>query len=136
MDAARPDPPALAAMDLALPLAGAALLALGSIGPWATIASFTTNGLEGDGVITLVLAIVAALVVLVARARSRLPSRIALGICGVLALTVAVIDVVDVSGTKAGSLSASVGWGLWVALAGAVILIGAVLARLANRRRG
>jgi len=126
-------PPASATTQLALPTAAVAILVVGSIGPWATIGSFTKNGLDGDGIITLVLALVAGLTVLVSLARSRPSSRVVLGICGVLALATTVIDVIDVSGTEAGSVSASVGWGLWLALAGAVLLLAAVVARLANR---
>lgn len=131
----KPDKPpvALRAADLVLPLVAVVILIAGSLGPWAKVAFLTKNGLDGDGVITLVLALVAGLAVLVSGVRSRPPSRVLLGICGVLALAVTVFDVIDVSGTEAGRISVSVGWGLWVALLGSLVLLVAAGARLAGR---
>jgi hypothetical protein len=54
----------------ALVLAGAAAAAAGSAGPWVTVLGVGVSGLEGDGLITLVLALVA-----VGSALRRLPAR-------------------------------------------------------------
>jgi hypothetical protein len=97
---------------------GAAVI--GSIGPWATIGIFSKAGTDGDGVITLVLAIAGIVLALLLRRGAR----IAVGIVAVLILAIGIFDVADVSssGTKffGADINPSVGWGLWVVtLAGA-----------------
>ena len=59
------------------------------------------------------------------------PSRIAIGICAVLCLTISIIDVSDVSGTDLGvpGIEPSVGWGLWLTLAGSLVLSASVALR-------
>ena len=113
---------------------------LGSVLPWAKAEatvlsqtlSETTNGLEGDGKITLVLALVAGLVFLFVP-RGKVVGGLVLA-TGVLAGLVAIIDIADV-GNKADDLkritaqsSASVGIGLWiVAVAAVLLIVGSVL---------
>ena len=109
-----------------VPAAGIALLAIGSIGPWVTITGETGYGLGRDGVITIIFAAIAAIFLVVALARSRPPSRIALGLCALLALAVAIYDIIDVSGTQIGPFDATVGWGLWLAAVGALVLAAGV----------
>lgn len=111
---------------LSVPAAGIALLVIGSIGPWVKAAGQTGYGLGRDGVITIILAAIAAVFVLLAWRRSRPPSRIGLGICAVLALAVAIYDILDVSGTEIGPFEASVGWGLWLTAVGAIVLAAGV----------
>ncbi|HEX7463723.1 MAG TPA: hypothetical protein VF382_02360 [Actinomycetota bacterium] len=113
---------------------GGGLVLLGSFLPWATIrsavlsspGSLSVNGTDGDGQITLVLALVIVgigVVGLMGRPRFWLISLIA----GCLAALVAVIDIIDVSRTagevESAYLDASVGIGLWVVLAGAVVAV-------------
>ncbi len=115
-------------------LGGSVLMLLGSVLPWAKAEatvlgqtlSETTNGLEGDGKITLVLALVAGLVFLFVP-RGKVVGGLVLA-AGVLAGLVAIIDIADVS-NKADDLkqitaqsSASVGVGLWIAAVAAVVL--------------
>ncbi len=107
-------------------LVGALLLLIGSVTPWVTAGPLTKNGIEGDGVITLVLALLAGGFAgatfsppAVARVMRWFPLPF-----GLLALLVAIIDVADVSGEGYGI---SVGWGLWLTLIASIILvIGAV----------
>lgn len=98
-------------------LASSALLLLGSVTPWATAGPFTKNGLDGDGVITLVIALLVGGLI-VAR---RFP-RIALGLA-VVSLAITIIDTVDVSGVGGGLFDVQVGWGLILALLASASLV-------------
>lgn len=115
-----------------LPLAAIGLVVIGAAGPWVTLGSFSKGGLEGDGVITLVLALVAAGVLLLAHFRGRRAPVVVVGICGLLALAIAIIDIADVQDAGFG---ASVGWGLWLTLVGAIALLAAAAVAFAGRRR-
>ncbi len=89
-------------------LAGVALLVVGSLGPWADVAS-------RDGWITLALAGLAALA-LWRRVR------LAVVACATLALAVVLYDLLAIADAPAvGS-----GWGLWTALAGGLLLAAGV----------
>jgi peptidoglycan/LPS O-acetylase OafA/YrhL len=122
---------------LALPLIAVGLMIIGAIGPWVTVdrVDFSEGGLDSDGIITLVLALIAGIVLVVFRGREKRVHRIIVGVCGALALIIAIIDIADVNGTDLGfpGIEAAVGWGLWLTLiASALLLVGAVLA--ATRR--
>jgi hypothetical protein len=114
--------------------AAVALLVLGAIGPWATVdiaafgqsASASEGGLESDGVITLVLGLIDGGLLGVWRGQRARWQAIVAAVLGALALLVAIIDVSDVSGTDVGlggAADVSVGWGLWVTLLGAIVMI-------------
>jgi hypothetical protein len=107
--------------DYQLAGAGIALLVIGAFGPWAKVLSTSVNGLDGDGVLTLGLAVVAAVFVGLAYTKRAAPNKIALGVCGALALLISIIDIADVSG------DISVGWGLWLTLIGSLVLIAAAV---------
>jgi hypothetical protein len=106
-------PPRIAAV------VGVVAIIVGSISPWATIATafgtLSVNGTDGDGVITIAGGIV--LLVLIGMAKY-------LGSIIVSALTGAVLlyDLIDVNRNVSGAgnefVNASVGWGLWVATIG------------------
>ncbi len=122
-----------------LVLGGAAALILGAFLPWvkaeAGVFSATKNGIDGDGVITLVLAGALALAFLIAR--SEKTGAWLVITFAALATAVAAYDTIDVA-RKADELTsqasflhadASVGIGLWLSLAGAIAaLVGGVLA--------
>ncbi len=114
-------------------IVGAVVVVIGSFGTWATIGSFSVSGIDGggDGWITLVLAIVTGGLcagVLTPPAVARVVRWIPLPFA-LLSLLVALVDIADISSTSnefasgfgviEGSLS--VGWGLWVVLAGAIV---------------
>lgn len=123
----------------ALVFVGAAMLIAGSLLPWvkaqAGFFTATKNGIEGDGVLTLLLGAAIALSFLLTRA-PKTAAWLVIAFAGI-ATAIAVYDIVDVS-QKAEDLanqnstinvSASVGVGLWVAvLGGAVALVGGLLA--------
>ena len=93
------------------------VLAIGSLGPWATIGPFSKGGTEGDGVLTL---IGAGLVALALWRWSTTNSRkilIAALVVAVLSALVAVYDAVDVPGD-----GVSLGWGLILALIASIAL--------------
>jgi len=119
---------------------GAGLLLLGSFLPWAKISlgragSRTVGGMEGDGVITLVMA---AALALLARghmskgwSRSRLSGAVS---CAAIALVATLVDLKDIGrlahvGIPDFGLEITVGVGLWIAAVGsAAALAGAILA--------
>jgi hypothetical protein len=116
---------------------GAVLALIGSFLTWATVeaggASATVSGMDGDGPITLVLAIATAVFwFLRKRTEARWPTFLAAA-GGVLTALVAIIDIADVN-RVAGDLGdfadASVGIGLWLVLIGGVAAtVGALLNR-------
>jgi hypothetical protein len=102
-------------------IASGAAVVVGSLMPWISVAtafgSVSVSGTEGDGVITLGAGIVAAVL-------SALRRRLAALIVFALTALVAGYDVVTVSqqaeDVTTDYVRASVGWGLWLTLAGAV----------------
>ncbi len=110
----------------ALVLAGAAGAAIGSAGPWVTLLGVGVSGLEGDGLITLVLALVA-----VGATLRRLPA-IVPAACGAGILALAALDLRDISALPL----AAVGWGLAATAAGGGVLLGAGAASALASRRG
>jgi len=129
----------------AVVLGSAVLLLVGSVLPWAkaeatvvgqTVSS-TTNGLDGDGVITLILALVAGMVFLFVP-RAKVVGSLVL-VAGAIAGLVAIIDIADVS-NKADDLqqltkqsSVTVGIGLWIVAVAAIALIGGGVLCLVQR---
>jgi hypothetical protein len=123
--------PGAAGAPTALALAGAGVAAVGSAGPWVTILGAGVTGLEGDGLITLVLALVAVGTIV-----RRLPVFLPV-LCGAGIAAVAALDLRDIAGLPVGE----VGWGLAATLAGGALLLAASAARarraaLAPGRRG
>ncbi len=111
---------------------GGGLLALGSFLPWVKASvvgiTFEKNGIDGDGVFTLLLGVAAVLLFSLVRGTA---GRVLTLATAVLAAGVTFYDVVDVKQTadeissSAGPLSvdASVGIGLWICAIGALVLI-------------
>ena len=113
---------------------------VGSLLPWvkaeAGFLTVTKNGIDGDGVLTLLLA--GTLALLFALVRQATTAGWLVVVLGGLAGAIALYDTIDVSQqadelTTSSSttfhVSASVGVGLWVTLAAAiVILVGGIMA--------
>ncbi len=131
--------PAWSAQVQLLVFGGAALMIVGSLLPWvkaeAGFLTVTKNGIDGDGTLTLVLAGMVAL--LFALLRQATAAGWIVVVLGGFAGAIALYDTIDVSQkadelTNSSSLvpvSASVGVGLWVTLAAAiVILVGGIVA--------
>jgi hypothetical protein len=100
-------------LRLLLLLAFAAIVG-GAFLPWSKSGGFTTNGVGGDGLLTLVLAVAGAAVALLGRRpRAVLITLSAAGLC----LLAALIDLADLSR----SAGPDVGEGLYVTIAGAAV---------------
>jgi len=114
-------------------LAGAVGLAVGSLLPWASVTSLfgqiDVAGTDGDGKYTLVLGLVAALGFVMRR-------WIVGGACAALGAGICVYDMIRlnnrISDLDDELLVASIGFGLYVAVAGGVV---AVLAAVVGRSR-
>jgi hypothetical protein len=112
---------------------GLAALAIGSVGPWATVLAVSVPGTRGDGRVTLALAVVAALLL---ATRRRFAATLA-GLAMVVATAVAGYDALHIEhvagqATVLGAQIASAGWGVYAAALGAVV---ALLALAAERAR-
>jgi hypothetical protein len=130
-------------------LVGAAVLVFGSFLPWAKLSANlvygTKDGIDGNGVITLLIAVVVGLVAGVALIRPA-PSRVAAVVVlvgGLVAAAVSVYEMVDVSDEfgdnvrdlrLSGDFGVRIGVGLYLCLlASAIVVVGAVLALRQSR---
>jgi hypothetical protein len=118
----------------------AALMIVGSFGPWARAFIVTVSGVDGDGWF-LVFAAIAALVLLylgVKRPRLRLVAIIACVLAGVVGLGIVIYDGNDIFGKQSsgdeddlfgGEDLVTPGWGIWMAglASGSLILSGLAL---------
>lgn len=118
-------------------LVGAALLVIGALLPWATISgpffNFSANGVEGDGVFTLVAGLVVAAIITLGKARrgAAVASLIIGGLAGMLTVfTMAnVSNAIDEAEATEFAGVASVGVGLWLTgVAAVVVLVGSIAA--------
>ncbi|MEX2274343.1 MAG: hypothetical protein WEA10_02095 [Actinomycetota bacterium] len=114
-------------------IVGAVVMAIGSVLPWATIsiqaAERSIGGLDGDGVITVICAVLVALAALV-WLTGRGWGRVLGFILAIVAGGVAVYDLVNITDTASdlsvvleGFAEVSAGIGIWLVVAGAVIAI-------------
>lgn len=95
-----------------------ALLAVGSIGPWVTFGPFSASGTSGDGVVTIIVAALAAVLIGIGKAP------IGVAVLGLLALATGIYDVTQVSSSGNEYFSATVGWGLILATLASASLVG------------
>jgi len=102
-------------------IVGLVLLAVGSIGPWANVLAISVNGTRGDGKMTLTMATISVCAVLVGR---KGPLALATTLTVVCVLIVG-YDLVHVERAVGHTtlLAVSAGWGLYVALAGAIVAL-------------
>jgi hypothetical protein len=129
---------------------GVIAVIVGAFLPWVTasaafVGTITRVGTDGDGKITLALALAAGIVALVALRQRAAPQVWALAVVGVLAIVIAGIGIYDwndirqavndLSPEEQRLITASVGSGVYVTVAGAVAMfIGCVLGN-ADRTR-
>jgi hypothetical protein len=132
----------------ALVLGGAVLLTLGAALPWREAQvgnlSLSNHGIDGDGALAVVFAVCIVVLFLVIEQPTR-RAWLVIALAGV-AVAFVLHDAVDTSRAAddlarratRGHVTAGVGIGVWVSLAGAaVVLLGGILALLAGRpRRG
>jgi hypothetical protein len=119
-------------------LAACVGIVIGSLGPWLTLVAIDRNAADGDGMLTLALGGFAAVVLFVIQNRARKrATRNALRECmfviaaGVIVFAIGVFDAVEVLSRKATifgvTISAQIGWGLWLVLVGSMALTGAAV---------
>jgi hypothetical protein len=113
--------------NITLAAAGAGLI--GSVAPWIIASGFinlNVGGMDGDGKITLAVAIVAALIALAPAFPKRLGLRIAASTIGAATAGVAlnVLRQIYSSGSQSDQAGVflSAGWGLWITLAAGIAM--------------
>jgi hypothetical protein len=113
----------------------------GSFGPWAKLAEFSASGMDGDGVVTMVSAIVAAVAILIASAGRTGPvlgSDWVAAAAATVAMFTAVYDSIEIPKTFYGLLDResvrTAGWGLWVTLIGSIVLAAVAVAIVIRAR--
>ena len=112
----------------AIAFGGLALVVIGSIGPWATTPLSSAAGTDGDGKIALVLAFVGLLFIIRAGV-----SR-AFRAVGLLVLALGIYDAIHIHQKAAritlfGAQVVHVGWGVYLVIAGGVVMILAGMSR-------
>ena len=124
----------------------AVLLIVGSVGTWVSVQTTGTfhlaasrGGLDRDGAITLVLAILALVLIAVWAGRlgppaARIPLAAVAAFLAVIGVIVAIADIADVESAGSSVVEASAGWGLWVCLVASVALLATMLVGVAVRR--
>jgi len=123
-------------------LGAAGVVVVGSLMPWATaktvFGDISINGTDGDGVLTLILALVvgAIAVALLVGKRPRLWAYVVLLIAALLTAFIAVYDLVDISRAVGNEYAhVSTGAGVWlVAIASLVLVAGGVQLTRARSR--
>ncbi len=126
--------PAKSKQNHYLAYGGAGALILGSLGPWASVMGFSANGIDGDGFITIILGIVAAVATWETVTRSnaaRFKAPLVALVCGALALALMVYELINIYSSSSEffdtTVRASPGWGAWLTTLGAIALsIGAL----------
>ena len=109
----------------------AVVVGIGSVTTWVEAGTFTKTGLDNaDGVITLPLAIIAAVFALV-RLVGRIPTTAAIAglAVGLLLTLIGFVDVADIR-----DLGVDVGYGLWMVLAGGIAMVLISIAGIIKRR--
>lgn len=114
---------------------------VGSIGPWVDAGFVSAAGTDGDGVITLVLGLIALLSVVGAARRAENQTPTVAGVFGGLAAALAIYHIVDIYSQGSSRLFgqevqiARPGWGLWLtAVAGAGLALLSLTGTRASQR--
>lgn len=109
-------------------LTGAAAVVVGAFLPWVTWGSFSKAGTEGDGSITLVLAVATAALGTFGLMKASRKMTIGAIVAAALVVLIAVIDMVDVGSEVVFGVTFEIGIGLYMTLVGGIgALVGAAL---------
>lgn len=121
-------------IPLALVILGGAIV-LGSLGPWAKVGPFSKDGIEGDGVFTLLLGIATIAIAAVRWHRWNLKSAAGVAIAAGLCAVIGILDWIDVVRAKVGpfGFEADPGWGLIMMTLAAVAAVAVALSSFAAR---
>jgi hypothetical protein len=104
---------------------------IGSIGPWANFMALSKNGVDGDGMITLVLGVISAVALFTLFSRGPKGGFIIRWIgpvVGVVCLVIAIVDIMNLSSNTTElfgeTIGVQIGWGLWLmAISSAVLCL-------------
>lgn len=117
------------------------LIVIGSVLPWATIdlgfITQSTGGLDGDGGITIALALIGAGLTWFSKGRN-VGLVIGAVVVSAICLLIAIIDVADVSSAGAdlgGDVGVSVGIGLWLVLIASLAAVGVGIKLVLDARK-
>ena len=99
-------------------IGSAALVIIGAFLPWASIGFISANGIEGDGIFTLLLGGIAALVYFGLKNKPKVAG-IIIAVAGILSIIISVIAFTSIGDTQL----ASVGGGLILTLIGSIGLV-------------
>jgi hypothetical protein len=120
----------------AVAVLGGVLMAIGSVGPWATAAFASVSGTDGDGQLTLVAAVAAiSFAVLMGTRKGGTLSAVMTMLAALAGGFVGVIDLQSISHKLQGFDGvAAVGWGLYAVIAGAGLVAIGVLMSAGKKR--
>ena len=113
----------------------AALVMVGSLGPWITNASAAASGIDGDGAITLLLgAVAAALLFVTTRTNEAVVRRVrVLRVLAALTFLAAAVTGGNIMNTvwnaEGDAASFSVGWGLWIVVLASILGAGVAMVK-------
>lgn len=116
-------------------------MVVGSIGPWITAGDQSVDGTSRDGALIITLAVVVAILLGVYRAYGQRGVLIAAAVVGAIGTITCIADLIDIHNKSNTSQqldgpALNAGWGIYVALAGCVILaISSLLARASAQPR-
>lgn len=110
-------------------VAAAIAAVVGSVGPWVEATFATTDGLDGDGWMTLAFGAAALALLLLTRGEAHRDAALALLALGVATAAVAIFHIIDLARTDFGVLEDSVapGWGAVLTAVAGLILAGGAL---------
>lgn len=104
-------------------------IVVGSLGPWASFLNFSKAGIDGDGMLTMILGVIAAVAlfsILSRGGKAKFGDRWVAPALGAITLVIAIVDAANLSNQETtflrSTIGPSIGWGLWV-----VLLCGAAL---------
>ncbi|GAA4474205.1 hypothetical protein GCM10023094_09420 [Rhodococcus olei] len=114
---------------LVVALIASICICIGSLGPWVTIFAISKAGVDGDGVLTLILGAISAVGIfsLISRnGRPKYGDRWAGPVVGALCLFISIpnaFDVADQATEFMGrTVGPSIGWGLWLVMVSAAVV--------------
>lgn len=110
-------------------LAGAGAVFVGAFLPWASVGPFSVSGTDGDGVLTLILALVAGVIGVFALRKSSVGLAIGSLVAAGLSFAIAAYDIANINSVGDNDFfEASVGGGLYLTALGALAgIVGAAL---------
>jgi hypothetical protein len=125
-----PAPPRASSAPPVIAIAGVVLVVIGAFGTWASVSAdaigfdVSAGGLDGDGVITLILGLIAGAVAFVGMRAPATWQAIVLAIAAAVIVLIAIYDMTQVGDAADGvsGIDVSIGWGLWATLLGGLVL--------------